>query len=157
MEIDPTNANEVAWTSWMPALGFALAASTRAVVEVGIGHFSTPFLHEYCAAQGRWLYSIENHAGWRASFAAKYETGRHLFVEPSEESTFGVAFIDSSPGGEERAYWFKRFKDSAQFLVVHDYHRENEAAIAPLLVGMNYRVFDKYQPPTLLASKWWNV
>lgn len=155
MEIDPTNRNEVAWTSWLPALGFALGRSTGPVLEVGIGHFSTPFLHEYCTADGRLLVSVEAHEGWRVSFHKEYASPSHEFhySVPTDIKPWGVAFIDSSPGGAARAELFFRLAPISSYVVVHDYHRENKEAIEPLLNGMNFRVFDAYEPPTLLASK----
>jgi hypothetical protein len=68
------------------------------------------------------------------------------------DSPFGLVFIDNSPGGAARADPFKAFLPQSEFIVVHDYHRENEEAIKPLLKGVNYRVFSDYNPPTLLAS-----
>lgn len=159
MEIDPTNKNEVAWTSWLPALGYALARSGGPVLEVGIGHFSTPFLHEYCNADGRLLISVEAHEQWRASFNRTYANGFHQFTHsvPKDISPWGAAFIDSSPGGAARAELFSLLLPISEFVVVHDYHRENEQAISPLLVGVNHRVFNAYEPPTLLASTARNV
>lgn len=66
---------------------------------------------------------------------------------------FGVVFIDNSPGGRARLDPFLAFIDHSDYLVVHDYHRENEEAISPYLEGINHKIFNDYQPPTLLASK----
>lgn len=172
MEIHPSNKNEVAWTSWMPALGYALGASTGPVLEIGIGHFSTPFLHEYCKGAGRDLWSMESDRNWYAEFerfdwlkSNSHHYVHHISYEESNAArsirdysdlnpirSWGVVFIDNSPGGEARARPFKQFLPAADFVVVHDYHRENQAAIQPLLVNCNFRVFCDYDPPTLLAS-----
>lgn len=160
-EIHPTNKNEVAWTSWLPALGFALARSTGPVLEIGIGHFSTPFLHEYCKGSGRELWSVESDQSWFVAFRNKFHSEFHRFGYPVDhvvpkqfvrDIRFGVTFIDNSPGGEARARPFKTALLNSDYIVVHDYHRENEEAIKPLLDGVNYRVFSDYEPPTLLAS-----
>jgi hypothetical protein len=151
-EVHPTNKNEVAWSSWLPAVGFALARSTGPVLEIGIGHFSTPFLHEYCKGANRALFSIESDDGWRNEFKARYATPLHSFGPLIFGDHLGVVFIDNSPGGEARANPFRMWLNHADFIVVHDYHRENEEAIKPLLEGVNYRIFSDYNPPTLLAS-----
>lgn len=169
IEIHPTNKNEVAWTSWLPALGYALAASTGPVLEIGVGHFSTPFLHEYCKGANRGLWSCESDEVWRKHFDKKYGWDeshaadkafhrfgypfRGLSCETKGLNRFGVVFIDNSPGGQARLEPFIGFLDKSEFIVVHDYHRENEEAIKPFLEGVNYKIFNDYDPPTLLASK----
>ena len=70
-----------------------------------------------------------------------------------DNTQFGVVFIDNSPGGDARLAPFLAFIGRSDYLVVHDYHRENEEAISQHLVGVNFRVFRDYDPPTLLASK----
>lgn len=155
-EVHPTNANEVAWTSWLPAVGFALARSTGPVLEIGIGHFSTPFLHEYCKGAGRNLFSVESNAGWLAKFEKLGHDFRYDWKDLSD-FRLGVTFIDNSPGGKARLDPFLAFLGRSDFVVVHDYHRENEEAIKPFLDGVNYRVFETYNPPTLLASKFHQV
>jgi hypothetical protein len=152
MTVDATNQAEVAWTSWLPAMGYALGASTGPVIEIGCGHFSTPFLHEYCRGAGRRLWSVESDLNWNRTFLERYEGQGHRFNFPPIDLAWGVVFIDNSPGGEARADPFRTYLPLADFMVVHDYHRENAAAIAPLLAGINHRIYNDYEPPTLLAS-----
>jgi hypothetical protein len=170
MEIHPTQQNEVAWSSWLPALGYALGNSHGPVLEIGIGHFSTPFLHEFCKGANRELWSIESDDTWRKNFEGRYawdtssdrDPAFHRFgypmknppaIEFQKSVNWGVVFIDDSPGGENRAKHFRSFIDHSEYVVVHDYWRDNEEAIKPLLEGVNYKVFHDYEPPTLLASK----
>lgn len=161
MTVHDSNKSEVAWTSWLPALGYALGASTGPVLELGVGHFSTPFLHEYCKASGRGLMSVESDKDWGTGFSIKFNRGSHRFhigdyapfIRQLEDAQWGVVFIDNSPGGEGRSIPFSLLKDKARFIVVHDYHRENEEEISPLLNGMDHRIFKDYDPPTLLASR----
>ena len=161
MKLHDTNKNEVAWSSWLPALGYALAKSTGSVLELGVGHFSTPFLHEYCMAANRGLMSVESDQTWGDAFRIRYKRSLHSFYVGNYDAIlkefatqdWGVVFIDNSPGGKARSIPFDLLKGKAQYLVVHDYHRENEEAIAPLLTGMDHRIFKDYDPPTLLASK----
>lgn len=160
MEIYHDQRNEVAWSSWLPALGYALGASTGPVLEIGVGHFSTPFLHEYCKAAGRELWSVEADPVWRKEFDDRYGGDFHRFGYPMKgissemftDKNFGVVFIDNSPGGQARLEPFIGYRNKATFLVVHDYWRDNEEAIGPFLKGMNYEIYRDYEPPTLIAS-----
>jgi len=166
IEIHPTNKNEVAWTSWLPALGFALARSTGPVLELGSGHFSTSFLWNYCKGANRYFSSFEENDKWLKQFKhLDCKEGRIVGVTDytlavkttvdhflRNQLRIGVAFIDNSPGGAARSEPFKLLLPCCDFIVVHDYHRENEEAIKPLLDGVNCRVFSDYEPPTLLAS-----
>lgn len=158
---DPYQTEARAWSSHLPALLAAIAASEGPVLELGVGHFSTPELHAVCGALNRELWSVENHKEWHDEFAKKYKvTGAHFFecmnypeaLKRFRTRDWGVAFIDHSPGGANRAEAFLAFRDISQFVVVHDYHLENWDAIQPHLGGMNYYVTETYQPPTLIAS-----
>ena len=42
----------------------------------------------------------------------------------------------------------------SEYVVVHDYHMENEDAIGPLFenIKASYKVCRRYEPPTLVAS-----
>lgn len=144
----------LAWGSHLPALLCAVGASAGAVIELGVGHFSTPALHALCGAMGRKLVSVEADAKWRAEFQGKMQGPMHEFKStPSATGQWGCAFIDDSPGGIHRASMFLLLAPLSQFVVVHDYHMENEEAIGPLLVGFKFHVTKSYQPPTLIASR----
>jgi len=168
LEIHPTQKNEVAWSSWLPALGYALGNSHGPVLEIGIGHFSTPFLHEFCKGAGRTLHSIELDSDWGVPFAQRFwddspEPKHRFHLGPyvniiSEmvrlDMKFGVAFIDNSPGGTARSIPFEKLLRNCDFIVVHDYWRENSDAIQPIVDAelMNHRIYSDYEPPTLLAA-----
>ncbi len=152
----------MAWGSHMPALLTALGHTSGAVLEVGIGHFSTPALHYLCAAMSRKLVSVEQAKEWHDEFASKFSTPMHSFrhgeyldvLARMARWPWSVVFIDHSPGGKARSDVFEMFIEESEFLVVHDYHLENEEAISPLLKkGIYHKVFKDYEPPTLLASR----
>ncbi len=152
-----TTEMEVAtkYQSHLPALLACIVESSGPVIEFGAGHFSTPVLHSICAAMKRELFSVEKDDEWREYFRARYESETHHF-DPIVDlclDDIGVTFIDDSPGGENRAQHFKDFIDVSDFVVVHDYHAENEEAIRPLLAGVSYTIHRKYFPPTLVATK----
>lgn len=158
---DPNQCEARAWSSHLPALLAAVVSSEGPVLELGIGHFSTPELHAICGALKRELVSVEDNSEWATPFAKKYSTLWHLFHHLDykrahfklTEQKWGVVFVDHSPGGANRANAFAAFQEISEFVVVHDYHLENSDAIAPLLKGMNYHVTTTYQPPTLIASR----
>lgn len=152
--MDPNVQN---WDSHFPAILACLAVTKGDVLELGIGHNSTPQLHAYCVSSNRYLRSIERSPEWFGQFTHLQTQGHDLilsdYAAPPGQFGWSVVFIDQSPGGEERARSFREYIDSSEYLVVHDYWRENEAAIAPLLAGCNFHVCRKYEPPTLVASK----
>ena len=152
------------WGSHLPALLTAIGSSNGPVLELGVGYFSTPALHAICGALKRRLMSVEQNAEWCERF--KYlENPIHRIANHTNEEFFklmgnyehlckwGVAFIDHSPGGASRAEAFRILAPISSYVVVHDYHLENEEHIAPLLTGFKtVRVFNTQQPPTLVAS-----
>lgn len=162
MTMTPEMSVATQWQSHLPALLACIAVTDGPVLELGVGHFSTPHLHALCGALGRNLYSIESDAEWRKEFRAKYEWrpefGEHIFAEslpPEFVFDFGVAFIDHSPGGANRAAAFKALIGVSDYVVVHDAQEdaENFQAIEPMLAGVNWHLCTGYFPNTLVASK----
>lgn len=143
------------YQSHLPALLACIISSHGPVIELGVGHFSTPHLHALCGAFRRDLISCEEDPDWFVAFRSKYESEGHFFYNVRESWTldrYGVAFIDHSPGGENRASAFRSAIRKADLVVVHDYWQDNEEAIAPLLTGITHHVCKDYEPPTLVAS-----
>ncbi len=153
----------LAWGSHLPALLACVGASHRQwILELGIGHFSTPALHALCGALNKKLISVEEDPKWRDEFSPKFSSPWHDFYCKSyqdaldslrmDQFTFGTVLIDNSPGGNRRLDDFKAVLPFSEFVVVHDYHLENEDAIGPLLNGLNHHITKTYGPPTLVAS-----
>jgi len=158
----------LAWGSHLPALLACVQSSCHSdpVLELGVGHFSTPVLHALCGATGRHLISVEENDHWFGLFAERFERCNHRFIKNGyaealgrlfdERSWSGVAFgavlIDNSPGGERRALDFTACLPRCRYVVVHDYHRENEEMIKPHLGDCMWHVTRTYEPPTLVAS-----
>lgn len=135
-----------------------IANTTGAVLELGMGHFSTPILHHYCEASGRKLVSVESDEGWCKCFR-HYESVLHTLilaeyddiVPKLAEQLWSVVLIDNSPGGPRRAKDFSLLWPRSEYVVIHDYHHDNEEAIGPLLGGLCTKLFTEYQPPTLVV------
>lgn len=159
MKIAPEMAVATQWQSHLPALLACIAVADGPVLELGVGHFSTPHLHALCGALKRLLVSVESDGEWRAEFITKYGNGfNHAFrseVLDTGSVRWGVAFIDHSPGGANRAAAFKALIDVSEFVVVHDAQKnaENFQHIEPMLARLNWHLCDSYFPHTLVCSK----
>ena len=142
------------WGSHIPALAACLASTSGNVIELGVGHSSTPFLHAYCTNSDRRLYSFEDRKEW----ADKFQNVKHVWsycdALSSAVSAFewAVCFIDSGDGASSRSKLFALALPRCHYVLVHDYHQGIEESIAPLLSGVNHYIYNKYDPPTLIAS-----
>lgn len=159
-ELEPQDVC-IKWGSHLAPLMECLASSTGDVLELGVGHFSTPVLHAYCLAAQRNLVSVEGDPEWFHKFKSRYDCSGHRFligdydklVPELAKQQWGVVLIDNSPGGQRRASDFRSLINCSEFVVVHDYQDENEAAISPMLDFLIWRRYVDYFPPTLVASK----
>lgn len=160
MSIHPELLQGLRWGSHIPALASCVDLSPGyPVVELGVGHFSTPLLHAMCS--NRKLYSLESDTSWLSQFDF-LRSANHLFVPGDYEETlpqilaeherFAVVFVDNSPGGARRETDFSRAIQKTDFVVVHDYEAENEAHIKPYLGDFQHIVLARYGPPTLVVS-----
>lgn len=148
------------WSSFMPALMACLEATTGDVLEIGVGHYSTPALHDYCAARKRLLVSCEEDEDWGREFANKYIAIDHLFNLGQYDAMipmlagmgpWSVVFLDHSPG-PRRAADMMLLLDVAEYVVVHDYHLAIEEAFRPLVAGLYAHVVQS-KPPTAVFSR----
>lgn len=164
MNIHPELAAGLKWGSHLPAIAACFSQSIGPVLEVGVGHFSTPFLHALCLPAGRTLISVEADSEWGQPFKDKYLNPGHEFIlgdyyaeltkltKTFQPLPFGLSFIDNSPGGMRRAQDFATLLPFSRYLVVHDYEQENVECIEPLLAGLEYHVMRAYSPPTLVVA-----
>lgn len=112
------------WTTHMPMLIKVLLNSEGPVCEVGGGPFSTPLLHWMCKMQNRKLVTYENHPEYYY-FCHRFASPGHkiIFLENWDDMDFkthwGMVFIDHHPS-ERRAVDVVNFKDSADYIVMHD-------------------------------------
>ena len=104
-----------------------LYASKGDVIECGGGVFSTPLLHWACKMMGRNLISYEQDPDYYA-FEKQFQSPKHRvrFVENWDDIKIprhvGMVFIDHHPP-VRRMIETERFKDVADFIVVHDTER----------------------------------
>lgn len=146
------------WGSHLPPLLACIAQSTGPILEIGVGHFSTPHLHALCESLDRDLLSVEPDPEWMAQFRSIYHTRRHYFsttIPTTFSQRFGAALIDHSPGGENRANAFRALLPHCDFIVMHDAQKdaENFKAVEPLLINLHHWILcTRYFPHTLVAS-----
>lgn len=158
--MNPGEIVQSEWASHLPAVMACFASTIGPVLELGVGHCSTPALHALCLAADRPLTSVEQDETWFKMFQSHYEKKGHTFIRGEYDQVvpllaltlWSVALIDNSPGGERRKKDFQSLIKCSWFVVCHDYHKENQEAIEPLLDKMNRYVCNYYQPPTLVAS-----
>ena len=117
------------YTTHMGVLVKVLLMSKGDVVECGGGVFSTPLLHWLCKSMDRELISYENDPAYYA-FERMFQSRQHRirFIEDWDKidtkTHRGVVFIDHHPP-ERRMIEMLRFKDSADYIVIHDTERQS--------------------------------
>lgn len=113
-----------AYTTHMGILVKVLSISEGDVIELGTGPFSTPLLHWICKDMGRKLISYETDPDYY-NYARQYRSPLHRirqvpnWDEVDATTHRGVVFIDHNPV-ERRAIDTIRFKDSADYILIHD-------------------------------------
>lgn len=152
MTLDP-------YSSHIPLLVGAVAATRGKVVELGAGFYSTPVLQALCTAQGRELTTIETDREWLNKFAFEKPCTGLLIDNWEELHRFGsllecdVAFIDVAPA-EARAELIHTMKRWARVIVVHDVEVEqqhNYPGVEDALRSYKYRIEDRRRGPWTAA------
>jgi hypothetical protein len=115
----------------LPCLIKAMEKTTGDVCELGIGVFSTPYLHYQCILQNRKLISYENFKPWFDFFTKKYgyNYGTHEInyvenymkadVYRFNKKRWSIVFIDQTPD-VDRAVQALRVSNHADYVIIHD-------------------------------------
>jgi hypothetical protein len=117
----------------LPALLDALARTTGPVLELGMGHVSTPILAAICEQMGRPLLSIESNPEWMAKFV-RMASPHHKIVQAEDLSACpeflewqgSVALVDHYPSinrGRDAA----ALKGRCEIVVMHDTEPSEES------------------------------
>ena len=145
--------------SHLPVLIRAVALTDGPVLEMGMGYFSTTFLHWACATTKRQLVSYENQPEF-FKFAKGFETDFHEihcidnWTRADIERPWDVAFIDHEPA-RQRIKDIARLANHAKYVVLHDTagrydHYFQYSKIYPLFEWQyNY---DYYRPKSCVLS-----
>lgn len=121
--------NDARWGSHLVPLAAALGATDGPVLEIGCGHWSTPFLVRYCGAAGRRLLSVEHDGRWlpQDDCLAYYKPDWERIVTPSYDVVlpqlatmkWAVVLLDHWPAGR-RAVDALLFRGRAEAILIHD-------------------------------------
>jgi len=130
------------------------------VLELGVGLFSTPYLHYVCTGSKRNLLSLENDKGWLRHF--KSSTFMHFLYEneyhklelvdnyeksPLIDKEWDVALVDQTPD-LSRKETVKVLANKAKYIIIHDSnddrHSRNVYRYSEIYPLFKYiRVWDK--------------
>lgn len=115
------------YASHLPALMRAMELSHGRVLELGMGLFSTPYLHYACMLHGRQLVSYDNDPAWAAFFSDDhgYASNGHTIRVVSNwddadiDRKWDIALVDHSPS-ERRIVDIQRLAKRARYIIAHD-------------------------------------
>lgn len=149
----------VGFGSHLPVLIRAVSLTDGPVLEMGMGHNSSLFLHWACATTKRPLVSYESQPAFYR-FANQFKRDFHQvfcisnWAKAEIEREWDVAFIDHNPAWRRKED-IRRLANLAKYIVVHDTEGRNDSRfhyseIFPLFKWQyNY---DFYTPKTSVLS-----
>ncbi len=143
-----------------------LRESNGNVLELGVGNFSTVFLHELCA--NRNLLSLDVNEEWigRVKYLSNYHHAIRKVDSWKELSIYDmkwdIAFIDQSPG-EYRKHSIEALANNAKLIVCHDTENwDNVYGYKFILPSFKYLVeYKQHFTTTMVVSNfidvnnWW--
>lgn len=110
----------------LPCLINAMSKTTGDVLELGMGVFSTPYLHYQCILSNRKLVSYENFRNWIQFFIDyRYECLNHEinlvenYADAKIDRSWDVVLVDMTPD-PERVVAIKRLANFARYIIIHD-------------------------------------
>ncbi len=116
----------------LPCLIKALSKTTGDILELGMGVFSTPYLHYQCMLSNRHLVSYENFKEWMQFFLDYgYPNENHEinFVDAYENAKidreWDVALIDQTPDSS-RIVEIRRLANLVKYIIIHDSSDKDE-------------------------------
>jgi hypothetical protein len=144
----------------LPVLKRMVEITTGPVLEMGMGDYSTPFLHRFCP--NRLLVSLDSHTDWVNKFSQLGSATHKIKTEPNWDDTthylqsilWDVVLIDHLPF-ERRAIDIKLLMHNTRFMVVHDTEPMGSYVCnyEPVLRLFRYRwEFKKFKPYTTVVS-----
>lgn len=157
----------IRYSTFLPILMKTVEITSGAVLELGPGVFSTPYLHWMCKRLPRPLTTIENDEKWFNFCRKYYQYGhnqpvhhRFIFVKNWDDADkyinqpWDVALVDHTPS-ERRIVEIQKLARLAKYIVVHDSDVRQEpvyhySKIYPLF---KYRYdFKEVEPATTVLS-----
>lgn len=122
-------------------LGLLIACMNKTsgdVLELGVGLFSTPYLHYACTGSMRNLLSLENDKGWLRHFKGSefmhflYSNDYHQLElvdnyenSPLIDKKWDVVLVDQTPD-VSRKETVKKLANKAKYIIIHDSNEKYE-------------------------------
>jgi hypothetical protein len=154
------------WGSHLPVLSRVIQITEGPVLELGVGLFSTPFLHWMCQDKGLQLESFEKHESYYNIFHSRhrsmtFENKNHKITLVADwdkadiDRHWGMVFIDHD--AERRKIEAIRMANQADYVVLHDTQEgvmEDEVfGISEVASHYKYRKdFNQFRPRTTVFS-----
>lgn len=133
------------------------------ILELGAGPYSTPLLHWICKEKGQKLLTLENNLDYY-KFARQFQSRLHSIrqVENIDDleinDHFSVVFIDHNFENRMRGQDAIRFKDNADFVVLHDSEEERNYGYDKAWKHFKYRYdWKECKPWTTVLSNFNNL
>ncbi len=131
------------------------------ILEMGCGHYSTPWLSTLAQAQGRELHVITSDPQWGSLFE-KDNLHLHLiqyaeWKELSWDKEWGMVFVDGEEPEGERYQHLLRLSEKSKVVVMHDAEVIEQQGISWGLIHALYRYvyfYERYVPTTVLLSNY---
>ena len=126
------------YSTHQAALLAAAIATQGPILELGVGWYSTPLLHAFCAAMSRTLVSVESAGPWGEMFRARDVSGWHQFflgpgpIAPREfPGPWAVVLVDHAPPWDghvmNRMAAVRALAECARRFVIHDTEPQSRA------------------------------
>lgn len=143
----PIAATDPKVGSFLPWLEKTLNMTQGAILELGAGPFSTPFLAEYCKAhhRGWWTYEYD------LEFAVVAQRFNKNVVESPQhvpDGPWGVVLVDCE--GWARLDFLQRLRGSTDVFVIHD--SQDHWIPEEVLASFRYRFDSDEEPRTSVVS-----
>ena len=110
--------------SHLPVLMKVMDISSGPVLEIGMGFYSTSYLHWKCYLKNRELYSFEDVEQFAEKFYRLKSETHHIslvadYDEVPEDLHWSVLFIDHGPN-TRRIREIERFANKCDYMIIHD-------------------------------------
>lgn len=121
----------IKYGSHFPVLTKLVNETTGPILELGMGLYSTPYLHWTALSNKRKLTSYDSEAKWVNYF----RDSRHEFHEINLiedwntlpiDKYWDIVFIDHGPD-ERRSIEAERLQNNSKYIVIHDSESENDS------------------------------
>lgn len=121
----------IKYASHLPVLAKIVGKTKGPILELGIGIYSTPYLHWICFPKKRKLTSYENVEGWIRYFKDCRNDFHDIKLiddwnKLEIDQFYDIALIDYEPGNQ-RHIAAKKLANNVKYIILHDSEPENDS------------------------------